>query len=371
MTVTAGPAPDAADVPTRPGPPRPARRLRRLPRRAPSWPALIIALISYVPLLLTAPGWVGADTKQYLYINPDRLLARAPYLWDLHTGMGGVTHQNIGYLLPQGPWYWVFEHLRVPDWVAQRLWTGTLLFAAAMGVLALLRTFGWQQSPVVPGGCRPTSSRRTSSNTSRASRRSCCPGPGCRGWSSSSCGGCASRHCTSRMKPRASSSTRTPRECRRSRVRKCRSRSGSRRVRRASSTREEGHFSRFLHGLARWRYPALFALVVALIGGTNATSLIYAGLAPTIWLPFAIVRREVTFRDALAFVARTLLLTAAVSAWWISGLASQAATGSTCSRTPRRSRPSRRTRRRRKCCAAWATGSSTAATASAPGSSRR
>ena len=60
---------------------------------------------------------------------------------------------------------------------------------------------------------------------------------------------------------------------------------------------EEGSFSRFLHGLARWRYPALFALIVALIGGTNATSLIYAGLAPMLWLPFALIRREVTFRD--------------------------------------------------------------------------
>ena len=145
MTVTAPRG--AADVPTRPGPPPPSRRLRGLPLRAPSWPALIIALISYVPLLLTAPGYVGADTKQYLYIDPDRLLARAPYLWDLHTGMGGVTHQNIGYLFPQGPWYWVFDHLHVPDWVAQRLWTGTLLFAAGMGVLALVRTFGWKHRP--------------------------------------------------------------------------------------------------------------------------------------------------------------------------------------------------------------------------------
>ena len=87
-----------------------------------------------------------------------------------------------------------------------------------------------------------------------------------------------------------------------------------------STDHEEGSFAHFLHGLARWRYPALFAVTVALIGGTNATSLIYAGLAPTIWLPFAVARREVTFRDALAFVARTLLLTLAVSAWWITGL---------------------------------------------------
>ncbi len=45
-------------------------------------------------------------------------------MWDPNIGMGTVTHQNIGYLLPMGPWYWSFEHVGVPDWVAQRLWLG-------------------------------------------------------------------------------------------------------------------------------------------------------------------------------------------------------------------------------------------------------
>ncbi len=337
MTITAGPTSDAADVPTRPGPPRPARRLRGLPRRLPSWPALVIALISYVPLLLTAPGWVGADTKQYLYINPDRLLSRAPYLWDLHTGMGGVTHQNIGYLLPQGPWYWVFEHLRVPDWVAQRLWTGTLLFAAGMGVLALLRTFGWRNRPSFLAAVSYQLSPYVLEYVARISAI-LLPWAGLpwmvvfvvRGLRFQAL------HVTHEAEGEfvdadsADSIAEVPEF---TEARGGESGDAARGFEEfdsefdAAFEREEGHFSRFLHGLARWRYPALFALVVALIGGTNATSLIYAGLAPTIWLPFAIVRREVTFRDALAFVARTLLLTAAVSAWWVSGLASQAAYG--------------------------------------------
>jgi arabinofuranan 3-O-arabinosyltransferase len=315
VTVTAGPA--AADVPTRPGPPRPTRRLRGLPRRAPSWPALIIALISYVPLLLTAPGWVGADTKQYLYISPDRLLSRAPYLWDMHTGLGGVTHQNIGYLLPQGPWYWVFEHLRVPDWVAQRLWTGTLLFAAGMGVLALLRTFGWRNRPSFLAAVAYQLSPYVLEYVARISAI-LLPWAGLPWMVVFVVRGLRFQALHVTHEPEgefvdadSAGSIEVP-ECDEFDE---------------EFEREEGHFSRFLHGLARWRYPALFALVVALIGGTNATSLIYAGLAPTIWLPFAIVRREVTFRDALAFVARTLLLTAAVSAWWVSGLASQAAYG--------------------------------------------
>ena len=67
-------------------------------------------------------------------------------MWDPNVGMGTVTHQNIGYLWPQGPWYWLFDHLGFPDWVAQRLWSGTLLFLAGLGVLFLLRTLGWRSS---------------------------------------------------------------------------------------------------------------------------------------------------------------------------------------------------------------------------------
>ena len=37
-----------------------------------------------------------------------------------------MPHQHLGYLFPVGPWFWAFEQLGVPDWVAQRLWLGTL-----------------------------------------------------------------------------------------------------------------------------------------------------------------------------------------------------------------------------------------------------
>ena len=70
-------------------------------------------------------------------------------MWDPHIGMGTVTHQNIGYLFPMGPYYWVLDKLGVPDWVAQRLWLGSILFFAALGVLYLLRTFGLRGPGVV------------------------------------------------------------------------------------------------------------------------------------------------------------------------------------------------------------------------------
>ena len=39
-----------------------------------------LAALAYVPLLLTKPGQVGADTKQYLYLDPGRMLGRAASL---------------------------------------------------------------------------------------------------------------------------------------------------------------------------------------------------------------------------------------------------------------------------------------------------
>ena len=68
---------------------------------------LVPALIAYLPLLATKPGRVGADTKTYLYLDPSRLLSEAPYVWHESIGLGTVTHQNIGYLFPMGPYYQV------------------------------------------------------------------------------------------------------------------------------------------------------------------------------------------------------------------------------------------------------------------------
>jgi arabinofuranan 3-O-arabinosyltransferase len=110
------------------------------PRRTSQLFHALLALLAYVPLLRSEPGMVAADTKSYLYLDPARLLSRAISMWDPNVGMGTLTHQTIGYLFPMGPWYWLLERLGFPDWVAQRLWLGTVLFAAGAGVLFLART---------------------------------------------------------------------------------------------------------------------------------------------------------------------------------------------------------------------------------------
>ena len=79
---------------------------------------VLLLFMSAVPVFLTHPGWMSADTKIYLYTDPGKLLSRAVSLWDTHVGLGTVTHQNLGYLFPMGPYYWLMDRLRVPDWMA-------------------------------------------------------------------------------------------------------------------------------------------------------------------------------------------------------------------------------------------------------------
>ena len=102
----------------------------------------VIALTatSIVPLLIGADGRLNADTKQYLYLDPGGLLQRAPTLWDPAIAGGTVSHQQIGYLWPMGPFYWVMDLISVPDWAAQRIWIGLIQSLAGLGALVLFRT---------------------------------------------------------------------------------------------------------------------------------------------------------------------------------------------------------------------------------------
>ena len=77
-----------------------------------------------------------------------------------------------------------------------------------------------------------------------------------------------------------------------------------------------------------WRYPALFAFVVALVGATNATSLIYAGIAPVAWLFYAVfVLRDAPARRAFSAGVKMGVLSLGVSLFWIAGLRVEGAYG--------------------------------------------
>ena len=105
-------------------------------------PIFGLALLAYVPALLSSPGRVPGDTKLSLYLDPIRLISDSIWTWDSRQFSGWVPHQNVGYLWPSGPFYAFFDALSIPDWIAHRLWIGTLLFAAGAGIVRLGRVLG-------------------------------------------------------------------------------------------------------------------------------------------------------------------------------------------------------------------------------------
>lgn len=223
-----------------------------------------LAALAYLPQLWTAPGRVSADTKSYLTIDPARLLARAPWMWDSATGLGTVSHQTIGYLFPLGPWYWLGDRLGLPDWITQRLWLGTVFFAAGAGVLAFARhlRLPWRAAAVAA-----VAYQLSPYLLPYAARLSVIllPWAGL-GWMMT-------------------------------------------------------FLARALDDGRRWRWPAAFALVVLAVGGVNATALVLAGLGPLCLLVWVTAwERTVPVGRALAVAARTGVLCVGVSVWWMVGL---------------------------------------------------
>jgi arabinofuranan 3-O-arabinosyltransferase len=246
-------------------------RLRRWAARPlPPIGVVLLFVVSYVPLLLTRPGMVGADTKTYLYLDPGRLLSRAPWMWDPNVGLGTVTHQNIGYLWPMGPYYWVMDAVGFPDWVAQRLWLGSIILAAGLGVRFMLRELRWVGPGLTVASFAYALSPYLLDYAARISVI-LLPFAGLP-WLV----GLASR----------------------------------------SLRRND------------WRSPAAFALVTLTVGGVNATSLLLVMVGPLLWFVHAVfVAREVDLRRALRVGLRITVLTLATSLWWMAGLALQGTFG--------------------------------------------
>jgi arabinofuranan 3-O-arabinosyltransferase len=185
--------------------------------------------------------------------------------------MGTVSHQRIGFLWPMGPWYWLADAAGLPDGVAQRLWWGTIIVAAGAGTAYLLRTLGWRPGPgstaaVFGYGLSPVI-------LTLVARLSGVLLPFCGlPWLIAFA---------------------------------------------VQTVRHRG-----------WRYPALFALTAVTFGSVNATGILLVGIAPALWLVYAVVgSREATLRQAATAAARIAVPTLATSAWWIAGLNVQRTNG--------------------------------------------
>ena len=243
-------------------------RRRPAPVDAAVWVGL--AVISYLPSFLTQPGKIAADTKQYLYLDPGRLIQSAMAMWDPDVGAGTVTHQNIGFLFPMGPYYWLVAQAHIPVWIGQRFWMGSLFFAAGTGVWYLGRLLGLSRSGRLAAALAYMLTPYVLDYITRISAI---------------------------VMPWAAL--------------------GWMLALTILAVRKGG-----------WRYPALFALVIALVGGVNATSILLVGLAPLLWVVYAVWgTREVRFRPALVASVRIGILTLGVSLWWMAGLWAEGAYG--------------------------------------------
>ncbi|CAN5544940.1 alpha-(1-_3)-arabinofuranosyltransferase [soil metagenome] len=243
---------------------------RTITRRTNRLTYALFAAIAYLPALLTKPGRMPADTKLYLYLNPGRLIADAPYTWDTRQFGGWVPHQTISYLWPQGPWYWFFDKLGAPDWVAHRLWIGSLLVLGAMGVYWAARLLGMTKVSAVVAAVLYQLSPYTLPYLSRTSAM---------------------------LLPWAALGWLVGLT-----------------ILAATSDR-------------RWRHPALIALVLVTCSAVNATAVLMIAPAPILWLLHATVQRTITWQRTLAVVVRVGGLAAAVSLWWIAMLRTQGTYG--------------------------------------------
>src|SRR5262249_36182094 len=154
--------------------------------------------------------------------------------------------------------YWLFDRLGVPDWVAQRIWLGSLLLFAALGMLWLLRGFEQRGAGVVVAAL---AYMLTPYVLDYAARISVLLLP----WAAL---------------PWMIGVLR-------------------------NALREGGN-ARPSSRLDAWRSPAIFALLVQVIGGVNATALLFVGFGAALYIVYAfLIARDVSFRNALGVTIRT------------------------------------------------------------------
>lgn len=131
MTTTTVQAPPPAAVPT----PTPASGPPEGPRSR-RWLLGFWAVV-FVLLLAVRPGRQTFDTKLGVTVDPGQFLADLGQLWQDEGSFGGIHNQYSGYLWPMLPFYWLADAIRLPVWLAERLWLSLIVSVAFWGALRL------------------------------------------------------------------------------------------------------------------------------------------------------------------------------------------------------------------------------------------
>lgn len=229
----------------------------------------LIAALAIIPAFSAAPGLIPSDSKLGLYLDPGSLISAARWAYDPQLFAGAVPHQQIGFVWPAGPWFWLGEQFGLSTWVVHRLWIAGLLIAAGTGVVFCARRLGLSWTAAACAGVMYELSPYVLAYVSRTSVM-LLPWAGL-GWIVG----------LTVM---------------------------------ASQTR-------------RWREPALLALVIVTVAGVNATAILMIAPAPILWLIHATSIGLLARRAAVAVAGRIAVLSGAVSAWWLAMLLIQRSAG--------------------------------------------
>lgn len=93
--------------------------------------------VVFVLLLTMQPGRQTFDTKLGVTVDPGRFLSDLGQLWHYQGSFGVVSDQYIGYLWPMLPFYWLCDLVRLPVWLAERLWLSLIVSVTFWGALRL------------------------------------------------------------------------------------------------------------------------------------------------------------------------------------------------------------------------------------------
>lgn len=98
---------------------------------------LLLATLAFV----TRPGYIIADTKIDMAVDPLQFLKRASQLWD-PAQFGQLQNQAVGYIFPMGPFFVLGKLAALSPWIIQRLWLTVVFIAAFLGTVRLAFRLG-------------------------------------------------------------------------------------------------------------------------------------------------------------------------------------------------------------------------------------
>ncbi|MFJ9035961.1 alpha-(1-_3)-arabinofuranosyltransferase family protein [Streptomyces sp. NPDC102406] len=98
--------------------------------------------VLFVAFCAVRPGRMTFETKLGVALDPWQFIADLGQLWHDRAGFGGIADQYIGYAFPMLPYYGLADLLRVPVWLAERLWLSIVVTVAFWGALRLMERLG-------------------------------------------------------------------------------------------------------------------------------------------------------------------------------------------------------------------------------------